>query len=107
MVGGGLVGCEMGLWLAQQGKDVTVIEMLDSILISGKPIPHMNRDMLINLMKQANIKIMESNSLLEVTKEGAVVIDKNFCKQMIPADTIISATGFSANNQLFRNYTAR
>lgn len=102
MVGGGLVGCETGLWLAQQGKDVTVIEMLDSILISGKPIPHMNRDMLINLMKQANVKIMQSTSLLEVTKEGAVVIDKNFCRQMIPADTIIAATGFSANNQLFR-----
>ena len=62
----------------------------------------MNRDMLMNLMKQANVKIMESTSLLEVTKEGAVVIDKNFCKQMIPADTIIAATGFSANNQLFR-----
>ena len=45
MSGGGLVGCETALWLAQMGKDVTVVEMLDDVLTSGKPVPHMNKIM--------------------------------------------------------------
>jgi 2-polyprenyl-6-methoxyphenol hydroxylase-like FAD-dependent oxidoreductase len=31
MVGGGLVGCEVGLHLAKNGRDVTVIEMLGEV----------------------------------------------------------------------------
>ena len=31
MVGGGLVGCEVGLHLAKKGGDVTVVEMLDEV----------------------------------------------------------------------------
>ena len=53
MSGGGLVGCETALWLAQMGKDVTVVEMLDDVLTSGKPVPHMNKIMLLDLMTQA------------------------------------------------------
>lgn len=102
MVGGGLVGCETGLWLAQQGKDVTVVEILDTILSSGKPIPHMNRDMLINLMAKAKVKVITSTSLLEITKDGAVLIDKKFNKETISVDTVIAASGFSANDQLFK-----
>ncbi|MFR5880598.1 MAG: FAD-dependent oxidoreductase [Cloacibacillus evryensis] len=98
----GLVGCETTLWLAQNGKEVTVVEMLDNILASGKPVPHMNKDMLINLMKQAGVKVVTSSSLLEVTKEGAVVIDKKFRKSLIPADTVVMAAGFAPNNQLFK-----
>lgn len=101
MVGGGLVGCETALWLAQQGKDVTVVEMLNAILSSGKPVPHMNKDMLINLMKQANVKIITSAALLEVTETSAVIIDKNFRKRELPADTVVEAIGYTANNQLF------
>jgi NADH:flavin oxidoreductases, Old Yellow Enzyme family len=102
MIGGGLVGCETGLWLAQQGREVTIVEMLDSILSAGKPVPHMNKDMLMNLLAQAHVKIITSSALLEVTNEGAVVIGKDFRKQTIPADTVVVATGFSPNNQLFK-----
>lgn len=102
MVGGGLVGCETALWLAQKGKDVTVVEMLDTILSSGKPVPHMNKDMLLNLMKQANVKVITSSSLLEVTDEAAVIIGKDFRKRELPADTVVEAVGFTANNQLFK-----
>jgi 2-enoate reductase len=102
MIGGGLVGCETALWLAQQGKDVTVVEMLDAILECGKPVPFMNKDMLMNLMAQAHVKVITSSSLLEVTDEGAVIIGKDFRKQTIPADTVVVAAGYTAQNQLFK-----
>jgi 2-enoate reductase len=102
MIGGGLVGCETALWLAQQGKDVTIVEALDAICASGKPVPFMNKDMLLNLMKQAHVKVITSSSLLEVTDEGALIIGKDFRKQTIPADTVVVAVGYTANNQLFK-----
>lgn len=101
MIGGGLVGCETALWLAQNGKNVTVVEALDNILSAGKPVPHMNKIMLIDLMKQNNVKTITGNCLLEVTNDGAVLIDSKFRKQSVKADTVVLAVGFSSNNELY------
>ena len=43
VVGAGLIGCETALWLAKQGKKVTIVEMLSEPLIATPPIPHANR----------------------------------------------------------------
>ena len=103
MAGGGLVGCETALWLAKQGKDVTVVEMLDDVLMSGKPVPHMNKIMLLDLMTQAGVKKITKSSLLSANKEGAVVIDRCFRQSTVQADTIVAATGFNANSELFES----
>mgnify|MGYP000334092186 CR=1 FL=1 len=101
MIGGGLVGCETALYLAKQGKKVTIVEARDSVLNAGKPIPHMNKIMLIDLMKKYNIKIITGNSLLEVTEDGAVLIDSSFKKQNVSADTVIIAVGFRSDRELY------
>ena len=102
MSGGGLVGCETALWLTQMGKAVTVVEMLADVLTSGKPVPHMNKIMLLDLMTQAGVKKITKSSVLSVNEEGAVLIDRNFRQTTIPADTVVAAIGFTANNQLFK-----
>ena len=38
IVGGGLVGCETALWLAEHGKKVTIVEALDKILAVNGPL---------------------------------------------------------------------
>lgn len=38
VIGGGLVGCETALWLAQQGKQVTIVEALDKLMTINGPI---------------------------------------------------------------------
>lgn len=101
MIGGGLVGCETALWLANMGKEVTVVEMLDQVLSSGKPVPFMNKDMLLTMMKAKNIKFVTSSALLEVVDDGAVVIDSTFRQHLIEADTVVTAVGFASNDTLF------
>ena len=59
IVGGGLVGCETALWLAQDGKNVTIVEALENILSSGKPVPHMNKIMLVDLLNKHNVKFIQ------------------------------------------------
>lgn len=103
MIGGGLVGCETALWLAQQGKKVTVVEMLPKLLSSGKPVPFMNKDMLLTMMKAENIQEITNNSLLEVTDEGAVLINNHFRKTTVPCDTVVACIGFKANDGLYKD----
>lgn len=101
MVGGGLVGCETALYLSKQGKTVTIVEAKNNILDAGKPIPHMNKIMLLDLLKMQNIKIITNNSLLEVTDEGAVLISNKFKKQNVAADTIVISVGFKSDKELY------
>lgn len=101
IIGGGLVGCETALYLANQGKKVTIVEAKNNILDSGKPIPHMNKIMLIDLLRTHNINTITGNSLLEVTDEGAVLISNKFKKQSVAADTIIISVGFKSDRKLY------
>ena len=54
VIGGGLVGCETGLHFAQQGKDVTVIEMLDEV--AGEANIMHRRALMLELEKYVKIK---------------------------------------------------
>lgn len=101
MIGGGLVGCEAALYLAEQGKNVTIVEALDDIMSSGHPVPHMNKIMLIDLLEMNKVRIITSSALLEVTDDGAVLIDNHFRKQTAAADTVAIAAGFDSNRELY------
>ncbi|AZV58112.1 FAD-dependent oxidoreductase [Clostridium sp. AWRP] len=107
MVGGGLVGCEAALYLAKQGKNVTIVEAKDTILSAGKPIPHMNKIMLIDLLNMYNVKTITSNSLLEVTDKGAVLINDKFEKQEVSADTVAISVGFKSNRELYNKLNGK
>lgn len=104
VLGGGLVGSETALWLAKQGKKVTIVEALSDIIRAGKYVPHMNRIMLIDLLKFHGVDIMTSAYLLEVADGGAVVMRKDSgTRTTIPTDTVVLATGYRPDNTLYRS----
>jgi 2-enoate reductase len=103
VVGGGQVGCEMGLWLSQQGKKVTVVEKLSEPMTGGRPIPWMNQVMLLDLLKFHKVDIMTNFSLFEVIDKGAIVIDKDSRKETLPADTIIIAAGLAPEQGIYHS----
>ena len=107
VIGGGLVGCEAALWLAKQGKEVKIVEALPEILRSGRPIPHMNRIMLIDLLKFHKVEAITNTSLLEVKKDGVVLIDKNFRQTSLKADTVVIAVGYKPDNKLYNDLTGK
>ena len=96
MIGGGLVGCEVGLHLARSGKDVTVIEMQESVSPDSYP---MHRIGLINEMEQ----ILDWKTELccsSISKDGVTVVDKNNSEEFIPADTVVYALGMKARDEV-------
>lgn len=102
IIGGGLVGCETGLWLAKQGRDVTVVEKMGQILGGPHAMPFMNWSMLTDLMKFHNMKVM-TNASVETIDGKHVTVDQNGQKVVLEADTVISAVGYKSENKLYES----
>jgi NADPH-dependent 2,4-dienoyl-CoA reductase/sulfur reductase-like enzyme len=88
ILGGGLVGCEAAVHLAQEGKDVTVVEMLPDVAIdaNGRHRPILMQ-MLEPVTKLTNMRGVR------VTDEGLVCAGTDGVETLIPADTVICAVG--------------
>ncbi|MFC2008883.1 FAD-dependent oxidoreductase [Chloroflexota bacterium] len=102
VVGGGLVGCETALWLAQQGKAVSLVEMLPTLMSAGLSVPHPVKLMLLDLMAFHGVSISTDTKFLDATEQGAVVVTNGRNETTIPAETIVLALGLCANQDLFR-----
>jgi 2-enoate reductase len=100
VIGGGLVGCETALWLAQKGKKVAVVEMLPEILGGHDALPHMNHDMLIDLLKFHHVDIYKNASVFN-TEDGSVEVKQMEETFDLAADTIITSIGYAENDRLF------
>lgn len=101
VIGGGLVGCETGLWLKQQGKDVTVVEVANDILGGPHGMPVMNYLMLKDMLKFNGVNVMTSSLASEIT-EDSVVVKTNCNEVKVDCDTVIFAIGYKSENELFK-----
>lgn len=93
MVGGGLVGCEVGLHLARHKREVTVIEMLDRVAVDAYP---MYRIGLIDEMDKM-LTYRTGLKCREITPIGVAVTGDDGGDEYIPADTVVFALGMRAN----------
>lgn len=101
VIGGGLVGCDTALWLANQGRKVTVIEALPEIA-TGR-IFFANRDMLLDLLREKNVEFVTNASPEEVRDEGVSVIEGNSTRKFIMCDTVALALGLKPEKELYES----
>jgi len=97
IIGGGMVGCETALYLAQQAKKVTIIEILDKVMSDMLWINAMD---LRELLDGVNVKVETSCNVEEITDKGLVMTDQQGNKRALEADTIIIAIGLEPNREL-------
>ncbi|MGI5901578.1 MAG: FAD-dependent oxidoreductase [Desulfitobacteriia bacterium] len=99
VVGAGLVGCEMALYLKEKGrKQVTLIDMLPEI---AHDVLYMARFSLLDELEQKGVAGRPGLKLKEVTSQGVVVEDSQGKTENLEAETVILATGLKANNLLY------
>ncbi|WP_303861476.1 FAD-dependent oxidoreductase [Alkalibaculum bacchi] len=94
VVGGGLVGLEVAEHLAEKGKEVTVLEMLDEI---GKDLGQLRKIAVNESIYEAGIKTMVNTKCLEI-KEDRVIVEKDGEKTEIECDNVVIAIGSRSNN---------
>lgn len=101
VIGGGLVGCETALWLAQKGKKVTIVEALDRILAKNGPLCHANSEMLERLMPFNGIEVVASAKAKEYADGVLSVETEDGSIKDIECDSVILSVGYKENADLF------
>jgi len=96
VVGGGLIGCETAVYLAQNGCRVTVIEQLPDVLTD---MFFVNRGMLLKMMTDNNVQVLTSALPMRVV-DGGVLVKHNNEDRIVPAKSIVIAVGMSPCNDL-------
>ncbi|MDD3982198.1 MAG: NAD(P)/FAD-dependent oxidoreductase [Spirochaetales bacterium] len=98
IIGGGVEGCETAVWLSSKGRDVFIVEKLDTI---ARGIHRANRAMLLDMLKEKNIPVYTSSTTIEVNKEELKILNKNGNIINEKVDSIIFAVGMKSTNKLY------
>ena len=101
VVGGGLVGCETALWLAQLGKKVTIVEALDRLMAVNRPLCHANSEMLERLIPFHGIEVLTS-AAVKSWNAGSLQVEAAGGSRELPSDTVILSVGFREEDSLYR-----
>ena len=100
VVGGGLVGCEMALDLAQKGKKVTILEALPKIMAVNGPICSANKEMLEELLPFHGVNII-CNAKVTGFKDGAVSYEIAGKAEKLDTDSVILSVGYRSADELY------
>ncbi len=97
ILGGGLVGAEVGIYLDQLGKDVTIVEMKDDWAPDAY---FMHKNAMKIYVRKSDMKILTKTMAKEVTAEGLVVTDAEGNEKLLEADTVLLAAGMRPDREL-------
>lgn len=90
VLGGGLSGSEAAVFLTNEGKKVTLIEMRDALAVDCN-IRH--RPLLLQEVENKKVDVRTSYKCVEINENAVICVDKDGELVTIPTDTVILALG--------------
>jgi 2-enoate reductase len=97
IIGGGLVGCETGLWAAQQGKSVTVIARHEAM----REMWWVNALDIREKLDAAKAKLLTFTNVIEITDDGVVIASDKGKQSTLKADSILLAVRLEPDRALW------
>jgi pyruvate/2-oxoglutarate dehydrogenase complex dihydrolipoamide dehydrogenase (E3) component len=97
IIGGGDIGCETADWLAEPGREVTVVEMLPEVLGRMKDIP---RARLLARLADKGVNILTDTRITKISGTMVSLEKKDGQRLRIKADQVILAVGARSKNSL-------
>ncbi len=92
VIGGGEVGTETGMFLAQNGRNVTVIEMRDE-LAADTTVMHYRSMFSAAWEAIPSFHYVLNATAKEITAEGVTYTDKEGVDHVVPADSVVMSVG--------------
>jgi pyruvate/2-oxoglutarate dehydrogenase complex dihydrolipoamide dehydrogenase (E3) component len=96
IIGGGQTGCETAVFLAGQGREVTVLELTGTLCPDANP---RHRPLLLAELTRLRVKCMTGTRALEAGDNGVFFEAEDGAKNLIFADTVILAAGRRPNTE--------
>jgi NADPH-dependent 2,4-dienoyl-CoA reductase/sulfur reductase-like enzyme len=100
LIGGGEVGCETALALAEMGKEVSIIEMLPELCPETF---HLTRGVMLGKMEKC-ITSYTGARCTGITSEGVKFIDKDGNEQFVEADVVVMSSGMRPRQDLAESF---
>lgn len=104
IIGGGMVGCETAYYMAQRGKQVTIVELLKR---AASDVGPMIRRRLLDGLKEKQVTILTSAECKEIRQGGVSVKMSDGQERTVPADSVILAVGYKTNPDLFESLKSK
>jgi len=100
VIGGGIVGTEVGLFLAEQGKKIVFIELLDTFM---NGITFDEKLVYEERFKGLDVSVYTGKRLESVADKYITVVDRYGVRTKIATDTVVLAAGFRPNRDLIED----
>ncbi len=98
VIGGGSIGCETAEYLAKQGKNVSIIEMTDTLAgNTGKT----DQTILIGHLKGYKVKLLTECKVEKITATDVVYKSKDGKTSTVKCDTVVLAIGGRPETTLY------
>ena len=101
VIGGGTIGTELALELAERGKTVTLIEMSDTLSAKGNKLYRIALHQ--HLRRCSTLTCLLQSQVLEIKPDGVEVRTPQGIQQ-IPADHILLAVGLRSRAEVARQF---
>jgi len=104
VIGAGLVGLETADFLVDKGKEVIVLEMLDTM---AADTGNANRIYFEDRFAEKGVDVLLNAKVTAIDQEGVVYLQKGWAKKILGLDTVVLATGAVANDSLWNATRAK
>jgi 2,4-dienoyl-CoA reductase-like NADH-dependent reductase (Old Yellow Enzyme family)/thioredoxin reductase len=97
VIGGGMIGSETASYLANQGKTVTIVEILPKVAADAVPAV---RYFLLKNLKEKKVCIHVNATVREILDKGLILEKDGHLTKLEPFDSIVLAAGVTSCNEL-------
>lgn len=92
IVGGGMVGTETGLFLAEQGKEVIFVEVLDEFM---NGVGSLDQIVYQERLAKQKVTVHTGKRVETILDKGAVIVDRYGRREEVLVDSIVVAIGLA------------
>ena len=104
VVGGGANGAEVADFLSEQGKEVTIVEMLDAV--ASDLVVHLQH-YLLERLREKGVAMLTSSRVCELGKGFVVIEDRAGRRRLEGFDTIVIAMGSAPDDTVYQQLKSK
>lgn len=97
VAGGGVIGCEAALFMAEKGKRVMIVDA--GGILASEPVFILNKESLLGLLSRSGVETVPGVELLEVV-EGGALVGEDSSNRTIECDAVVLALGLEPDREL-------